>query len=205
MRRAFELVLIVALAVGALFAWRTGQERSRLQAEYGRIVRAVGDIGVGDPSRVHLVAIDTGEPLHFAWRVHVPAGVGLDARGRSGGGSTSWGGPSSWSLHAQELFARVRLREDGGQIQVYSLFAGGSSLATAADPELTAFLRGKAGRLRVEQVGRDGVVALEPKQPAVLLRLTLPDDLMDEARRALPPEVAGRLAPTLYELELTPR
>jgi hypothetical protein len=205
MRRAIELLLMLAIAAGAYFAWRTGRERARLQTEYGRIVRAVGDLAVGDPSRVHVAAIATGEPLHFAWRVHVPAGVALDARGLSGGGSTSWGGSSSSSVNAQDLIARVRLREEGGRMQVYSQFAGGSSLASAADPELTAFLRGKAGRLRVEQVGQGGVVALEPKRPATLLRLTLPDDLLTEARRALPPEVAGRLAPTLYELVLTPR
>jgi hypothetical protein len=124
MRRGVESVLIMAFAIGGYLAWQTGHERGRLQRTFDRMARKAGDLEIGDPTRVHLCAIPTGEPLHFAWRVYLPANCParfhVKAGGFTGHSGASRGQP-------QEFIARVRFREDeNGVLNVYSKFVGGS-------------------------------------------------------------------------------
>ena len=52
--------------------------------------------------------------------------------------------------------------------------------------------------------GRAQLAVLGPMQPAILLRLTLPDDLQAEARSKLPPDTFAAYVPVLFELKLGP-
>lgn len=199
MRRAIHLVLITTIAIGAYYAWQTGRERARLQAQYDRLVRVVGSLGQADLTRPQILALETGEPLHFAWRLSVPPRYRVSARSQSGGGSSSWSGS------ATDVIARVRLREDprSGLIQVYASYAGGSSLMSLGDRSVAELLRRHGDRLRIEQIGRGQPTALAIGQPSVLLRLSWPDDLQDEVRNSLSRGYRDGMVPTLYALELT--
>src|SRR5690349_2510660 len=105
MRNAVDLVLLAVVLVGGVLAWRAGHERARLAAHYGRLVDAAGELPADDPSLVYLKALDTGDPLHFAWRVHLPASTNLEVRCSTGNG---WSG-GSWSGSAPtDFIARVR-------------------------------------------------------------------------------------------------
>jgi hypothetical protein len=59
-------------------------------------------------------------------------------------------------------------------------------------------------KLHVERLGAPDLAVLEPNQPAILLRLTLPDDLQAEARQKLQPYAQMRYVPVLFELNLGP-
>lgn len=72
MRRLPDLILILALMVGGVVAWKADRERGRLAAEHARLARMTGDLPIIDPARVHLLALETGEPLHQAWRIYLP-------------------------------------------------------------------------------------------------------------------------------------
>jgi hypothetical protein len=86
--RLLSLTLLVASLVGGLLALSAGREYQRLLAEHRRLERKVGNVPISDASQVHVRALKTGEPLHFAWRVYLPAG--FHARWDSGRGySTS--------------------------------------------------------------------------------------------------------------------
>jgi hypothetical protein len=65
-RRVVELALIVAVIAGGVLAIRSGREHSQLRAEHQRLARAVGEITSEDPGKVALVALETGDPMHFA-------------------------------------------------------------------------------------------------------------------------------------------
>jgi hypothetical protein len=198
--RALDLFLLIVVAIGGALAWQTGRERSRLSGEHARLARITGDLPIADASQVHVQALDTGEPLHFAWRVYFPPNYRQTLRNSNGGEGTSWSSSST------EFIARVVFRQDEqGLLQVYTHFSGGSSRSGLGDKALAELLRGRWDKIRVEQLGAPDLAALGPNQPAVLLRLTLPDDLQAEARKKLPPHTQKRFVPVLFELDLGPK
>jgi hypothetical protein len=200
-RRALDLILLAVTLVGGVLAWQTGRERSRLRQTYERLSRRTGDLTIADPSRVHLLALDTGQPLHFAWRVYLPPGYKVALRSNAGFSFTSWSG----SRDPVQFVARVRLREDEqGNWQVYARFSGSSTRTGLGDQKLAELLRGRWREVRVTQLGSPDMVAVEPGRPATLLRLTLPEDLQAEAREKLPADDLRRYVPVLFDLELGP-
>jgi hypothetical protein len=197
--RAIDWLLLLAFLIGGALAWRNGRERSRLAEKHARLARLTGELPVADPAKVSVQALDTGEPLHFAWRVYYPPNYTQVLRHSDGGSGTSWAGRSS------EFIARVVFREDEqGLLQVYTHFSGGSSRSSFGDKALAELLRGRWDRIRVEQLGAPKLAVLKRDQPAIVLRLTLPDDLQAEARKRLDPALQKRYVPVLYEVTLGP-
>jgi hypothetical protein len=195
-RNVLDLALLIVFVAGSGLAWQAGRERARLKAHFDRLVAAAGELPADDPTMVYLKALDTGDPLHFAWRVHVPANTNLEVRSKTGSG---WSG-GSWSSSAPEDFiARVRFREDEqGGVAVYTKLANSSSRSNLGSHELARMLREHARELKVAQVGRSDVAVLDPKatKPTVLLRVSLPDSLREKA----PAEVLTQFFPNVVEL-----
>lgn len=192
-----DWLLALSILLGFLMAWQSGRERSRLQDKYQQLHRIVGELLIADPSQVHVRALETREPLHFAWRISLPANYTLQLSDK--GGSQ---GPSS-STGSREFIARVRFREDEqGGLQVYQNFLGSSVTHRFADQSLAAFLRDRWGKIIVEQLGADRLVTIAPDRSAVLLRLTLPEGMQREARTMLSPHSASVYVPVVYELKL---
>jgi hypothetical protein len=199
--RVFDWFLLVVTLIGGVLAWQTGRERSRLSERHRRLVGMAGELPIADPSKVYARALDTGEPLHFAWRVYLPANYNRALRS-SGGGALG----ASTSRRPSEFIARLRFRQDNqGVMEVYNHFANGSTRVSLGDKTLADLLRNRWDKVRVERLGAPEVAVIEPDKPAVLLRLTLPDDMQDEARTKLSPDNQARLLPVLYELDLGPK
>jgi hypothetical protein len=197
MRKAVDVLLLLVVLCGGIMAWQTGRERRRLAGTYNRLARIAGDLSITDPSKVHVLALETGEPLHFAWRIYVPPNYTLHLTSGMGGQS------SSWSSGSSEFIARVRFREgESGTLEVYSHVAGGSSAMGIGTPALAELLRGHWDRVAVEQSGRSGLTAIDPKKPELLLRLTLPDGLAKEAGKTLSSYEQENLVPVFYQLKL---
>src|SRR5262245_45684962 len=72
-RSVLALLVLAVARAGAVLAWQAGRERARLAAHSDRLVAAAGELPADDPTWLCLKALDTGDPLHFAWRVHLPA------------------------------------------------------------------------------------------------------------------------------------
>lgn len=197
MKKAIDVLLLLILVCGGFLAWQTGRERRRLTATYDRLARTTGDLAISDPSKVHFLALETGEPLHFAWRAYVPPNYRVTLQ------SGTTGQSSSWSSSSVEFIARVRFRQDDrGALEVYTHFSGGSSRMGIGDRTLGELLRGRWDKVIVEQVGSAGLTAIDRGKPTVLLRLKLPDDLAKEARKVLTAYDQERLVPVFYELKL---
>jgi hypothetical protein len=200
LRRLVEVVLIVAIAIGGFLAWRTGHERDRLERSYDRLSRKAGELEIGDPTRVHFRAIQTGEPLHFAWRVYLPASYPARVHLRAG---QSVGHDSVSRSQPQEFIARVRFREDeNGILHVFSKFAGGSNRVGVGDQAFAKLLHGRWNEVLAEQLGADGMAAIDPDKLVTLLRLRLPPEIEGEAKTALAPEQQNGLVPVFLELQL---
>lgn len=200
MQRWLNRVLIVGILLGGLLAWQSGQERTRLQAEYRRLSAITGELAVDDPAKVSFRAIDTGEPLHFAWRVYVPPNYRQIITSSAGNAS------ESWSANSQQFIARVRFRlDEQGDLRVYSRFSGGSSYATLGDRRLGELLKGGWNNIEAKQLGEGEVESLAVGQSAVLLRLKLPPEMQEAAKQNLPADMQEAFVPVLYELTLGPR
>lgn len=199
LRRLVDLILIVVIVVGGTFAVRSGRERSDASREYQRLRAIATDMPIGDPAKLHLLAMPTGDPLSFAWRMHVPPNYPLKVRYNSGGGS------SSWSSSGMESIARVRIRiDDRGLLAIYARFGGGSMLSNVGDADLANMLRGHLDELEVEQFARDRVAVVAPDKPTRLLRVKLPTALIEEARAKLSTYIVEQCVPYLLEIELGP-
>jgi hypothetical protein len=198
MRRLLQFGLVVVIMVGLAFAWRTGQERSDAQAEYDRLVRLTGDLPITDPQKIHVLALETGEELHFAWRIYLPPHCRFVVRHHSGGSS------SSSHTDPQQFIARIRFREQRNGLQVFTKFSGGSSQSGFGDDSLADFLRGRWDRIDVEQLGSGKVAVFPREEQVVLLRLTLPETLQGEAEKKLEARRLEEKLPLLYETRIGP-
>lgn len=191
MRRSIDLLLLLAAIIGGALAWQTGRERQRLRTEYDRLCQLTGDLPLGDPTKVHIKAIDTGEPLHFAWHCYFPPNY-----------KAVWSRGSGWSSSqhrdSREFVARVRFGKD--ELGVPSVFqrydSGGTYGGLNAE-----FILDHASEIQVEQIGVDRSVAFGSNESVVVLRLTVPEKLRKTARKKLR---WLKDSPVLFELTLGP-
>lgn len=200
-RKVVDLVLVALIVAGGYLAWQASRERRGLRAEYDRLVRAAGELPVTDPTMVYVRALDTGDPMHYAWRVYLPPNYPYEVRhsGWGGGGESSNSGGSA----AQEFIARVRFRpDDQGRLHCYLKFAGGASRGSIGTPEVGTLLRRRWSALHVEALGSSGAAVIDPKKPATLFRLTLPPELQSELKAMWGGEGPGH--PDLINLRFGP-
>lgn len=197
MKKVIDAMILVVVLFGCFLVWKTDRERRRLSATHDRLARATGDLTITDPAKIHMLALETGDPMHFAWRVYLPPKCSLTLSAKSGGGSTSF------SVNASEFIARVRVRRsERGALAVYQHFGSGSSLFEFGDPAFASLVFDRQDKLLVEQVGADRLATFDPKQSAIFLRLSLPDDLVKAAKATAKAGSLNGLVPVFYELRL---
>ena len=166
--RAINLTLLVIALVGVYFALKAEAEYRPLREYHRQLAAEVGLMSVGDPEKVHIVAIPTGEPLHFAWQIYVPAGFAKQWHSRTGHGSST----SSGSSDTEPYFdlVRLRLREQSpGNWTVWTKHRNGSSTMGISGRELKEFEPLKS--LSAQQLGVGQTVVLEEDEVATMLRL----------------------------------
>jgi hypothetical protein len=194
-----DLILLVVVVLGGIFVAITWRLQSGLQTEYDRLALLTGELPVQDSSKVHVKAIDTHNPLHFAWRIYLPPKYRLIVKDSCGGQSNSSRSDSC------DFVARVRFREnEQGLLSLYTSFQGTSGMMSIGDKALTELLRDNWERIEVEQLGKNDPVTLASNEPALLLQLTLPEDLKNEAQGKVSDRVKQRHVPVLFALELRP-
>jgi hypothetical protein len=172
MLRFVNSLLLLIVLVGACLSIRAGLEYQRLRARHRSLMAEVGLLRVSDPNQIHLVAIDTGEPLHFAWQMYVPTGFAQQWQVQLGGGGSSTHISSS-SSEPQFDLVRVRIRkEPDGRAAVWVKHRGGSSYTTLPPREIEALER---SQWPIEQLGADGVAVVDGQEVATLVRLSDPE------------------------------
>lgn len=196
--RALDILLLLIIAIGGVYAWKSGQERSRLRARYNRLASITGDPKITDPARVHIQALETDDPMHFAWRMYYPANYTQLIASRDGVGS-------SWSSDANEFIGRLRFRmSDQGYLDCYEHFSGGSSRGSVVSGPTAKFLVEHWNELQIEQLGADGLAVIDPKETVTLLQITIPEELQAKATRTLGTPIESHLVPDFFRLKLGP-
>ena len=196
--RVFDILLLIVLAVGGVFVWKTGQERSRLTARYNRLAGITGDLNVTDPTKVYIQALETDDPMHFAWRIYRPPNYqqvmhsNVFSTGSSSSGSS-------------ESIGRVRFRANGrGDLELYTRLTSDSAGGSIVSGPFVKLLDDHWKELDIEQLGRNGPTIIAPEQTVTLVRITLPDDLQAKAVKSLGQPIPKHIVPVLYELKLGP-
>lgn len=186
-RSLLDLLLVGLLVVGGVLAWQSGRERRRLETELARLRNLVQELDLVDPTKVHIRAIETNEPLHFAWRVYLPAGISTTVKSRfTLSGGSSWG--SSTSTNPSHFIARVRFRKnERGTWELYEKFHNGSSHSTISEPRISELFDKHAAELVAEPLGADQLEVFDSTESRDLLRILLPVKLRDPYRAIYPP------------------
>lgn len=193
MQRIIEIVLIVVIVIGGFLLWRTTVQRDELQREHDRLAAKIGVLVIKDPAQVHIRAIDTGDPLSFAWRAYFPANYQWSYTTSSGSGGSSSSSP-------QEAILRVRIREIDGQLMLYTRFCGGSGLMSIGSAKLLEILKKNPDALQnlvVECLAADGPISFAADEAQTLVKISLPPDLQAEAKQKLDKWEYQRVSPTL--------
>ena len=73
MIRCVNIALLLAALYGAYLAAREEQTRRELSVQHRVLANEVGYLDITDPDKVHVVALPSDDPLHFRWRVYLPA------------------------------------------------------------------------------------------------------------------------------------
>ena len=196
MIRCINIALLVVALCGAVVAVREGRLRRELLAEHQMLANETGYLDIVDPSKAHVVALPSDDPLHFRWRIHLPAKY--EALWRT----SEWGRDASGTtVQAESFIAQVRFRKNEfGFVRVFSdMKVGGVS--SVGGRELQAFLSDKWDQIERVQLGVGGQVVVEPDQVATLLQLRMPEAMAREAKSVLPAPWGSNYIPVLYEVQ----
>jgi len=194
--KLLNISLLIAVIVGGIFTYQASRQNRRLEAEFQRLAVKVGDLAVGDPALVYVQALPTDDPLHFRWRVYVPAN--FNAKWAHGGGYSM-----STNSDPCEFICMIRLAEDdAGRLNVHHKEGNGSGRTSLGGTKLADLVRGREDEILVEQLGKDGVAVVRPDEVAVFLRLRLSDDLKREAEKKLDSHSFKRYGKELFKMRL---
>jgi hypothetical protein len=171
-QRLVELVLCLGLVIGLCFLYQSATVRHQHSQEYQRLTRKAGSLTDCRRDKVTLQAVETGESLHFAWRIFVPHEYDYGYRSK-----VEVRGKVS-SSRDQDFVFRYRFYEQRGKWYVYVMGYGGEDghAYEVKSQELIEFLTNAQGRdqLQVEQLGTAGTVEVDFGKTISLLKIRRP-------------------------------
>lgn len=180
--RCINLLLLLLAAVGFLYTFRARSELRKVRGEHDLLAAQFGTLDVEDPEKYYVVRIDTGDPMHFAWRIYRPDKLQLKTRASSiGGGSNSW----SLSGPAGEEIFRIRFRIDERGMRVFSKRQGSSSTFGLGDPQTDGFLKKHWEELDIEVMGDGEAEEAATDQVLKLLSIRVPESLAAQANQEI--------------------
>ena len=159
---------------------QSGQQRASLSSQVARIEKRIGTLPISDPRLVHIRALETENRLEFAWRIYFPANFKMMRVIYSDSSGSGWG--RMQISNPKEIIAKVQFRENNGRVECYSDFGQASTVMELRQPIHAALLREKMDQLKIEQLGKDGLVTFEPDEEFTVLRITVPKDLQESMK-----------------------
>ncbi len=175
--RSVSLLLLTISLIGGYYAWQSGTERAGLMSQIARIEKRIGSFPIVDPTLVHVLAIETQQPLEFAWRIYLPANFKMTrVQTFNQSGSSSWGSSRS---DASEFIARVVLREHNGSLECFNSFNSSSGLSSTQSPIHAIAIREHWKNLKIDQLGKPTLAIIQPDEETTLLRISLPSELFE--------------------------
>ncbi len=199
--KILNTTLLVVTVIGALLAYRAGNEHREVLAEHTRLEAKVGRLPIRDRSKLHVLSLETGDDLLYTWRVYIPADFAFYCH--SSRGQRGWRAGSDTPY---ERVYRLRLRvSDDGVLQVYEDCFGSSTMLDIGDRKFAEFIRERWNEVAVEQLGANKIAVIDADEVATLLRITLSDELMKEAKRKFGNSLMGHDENSLYHIRIGSR
>lgn len=199
-QRLVEISLIVAIAIGGVMLWRSSAQRSSLRQEHDRLVQKIGQLPIKDETKIHVMAIETGEPLHYAWRMYLPPNHQFAYTSKSGSGSGSMS--SSW-----EGIVRIRMREVNGQVMLYDKMPQGSGLQGYGSDSINTLFKDPGAferQLHIERLGARGLEVFDPQEVKTLIKLSLLESEAAEIKKQVKHWEYHRLTPHIEWIRIGP-
>ena len=180
MLRFPNAVLLLVIVAGLIVLVVKQQAVTSMSAEHAALTEQFGELEIGDPSRFHMVRVETGDPMYFQWRFYVPAGAQLTVRryrGRSG-----WSGSSSSiASEAHSSLLSCRFRVVDGELSIFTSHDGGSGLSRWNwKPKFEAELVKRWDELDIKVVGKEETIDFAPNEAVVALKISVPPELKKE-------------------------
>jgi hypothetical protein len=199
MKRWLNGVLVLVALVGLLFAVQQGLVKQTLSGEYGILAAEVGYLESTGDDGVCVIALPTRDPMHFRWRIFVSASEKIYWKNRRRGGEEV-GIPVDGPL---SFIANVRFREgETGMLRVWWGFEQTATVVSVGGAELNELLAGRWADMKVEQLASDGRTVMKSGELTSLLRISMPEEMREEAQKVLSPQVSNLYVPEFYHLQL---
>ncbi len=164
--RILNILLLLTIIAGVYFLTQASTKYNATRDEYTRLTAKVGTLQIVDATKVHVLALETGEPLDFAWQVYVPANFNWEWQTQQFQRSTS---RSTGKTQAASVeLVRVRFRKIDGQWHLWNKLLGSSGATSSSDAELLE----RPELLSVQQLGVGEVKVIEPDEVVTLLSIT---------------------------------
>lgn len=199
MKRWLDVVLVLVALVGLAFAVQQAVVRQSLSRQYELLAAEVGYLEPTGGDGVHVIALPTPEPGHFRWRIHVPADEKIYWKNRR------WG-PKDHEIPLtgpRSFIANVRFRNgEDGTLRVWWGFEGTTVVHSLRGNRVQELLDGRWDEMQVEQLASDEQILMKPGELKSLLRITMPDQMREEAQKVLSPEVSDFYVPEFFHLQL---
>lgn len=171
MTNFINVALAVVLAFGAMLAMQANRRKVELQDEFNQLVAKHGWLPVDDKDKIHLIRLDTDDPMHFRWRVYQPAKQALQWKSPSSSSSGS-------SSQERNFISQVRFRFiDEERVDVFYSHASGSGRGSIWNGPGAKFLREHWDELEITVAGGDGLESYGPDELATLIEVRIPDPL----------------------------
>jgi hypothetical protein len=182
LRTFFILIAIIGFAIGSYFF---GKRLHDAEREVQRLRNEAGYLTIDDPTQLHVIAVETGEPETWRWRMFIPKGhryswnisaeqIPQNEPPQQAGAMGASNEPYSDRDNELLVTARLRRAEDGNwRLSIDSRIGdspwqmSGASL-TIPDEKLQWMKIGPGTDGQV--AGSSGVSIRDPKKPLILLQ-----------------------------------
>jgi hypothetical protein len=197
MIRWINIALTLVAFYGAFVVVREARLNERLAEQHRILAAEIGFLDVSDPSKVHVVALASEDPLHFRWRIYLPDNYSVIWR------TNEWGDGKHSSTGPQNFVAQVRFRKsEYGFVRIFKDLGSSGGVGSLGGRELETFLRDRWDEIEMLQLGAGGPAVIEPQELTTLLQLRMPEAMAEEAAEFLPASWARQVVPVLYEVRV---
>lgn len=197
MIRWINITLALVALYGAFIAFREARLNEGLAEQHRVLAAEIGFLDISYPSKVHVVALASEDPLHFRWRIYLPDKYSVVWR------TSEVGAGSHTSIGPNNFIAQVRFRKsEYGFVRIFTDLESRGGVGSLGGRELETFLLDRWDEIETVQLGADGPAVIEPQEVATLLRLRMPAAMKDEAEAFLPASWAKQVVPVLYEVRV---
>lgn len=168
MVRILNITLLLITIVGGVFVLRSHSQYDATSREYARLTVEVGRLSITDETKIHALALPTGDPLDFKWQVYLPPNFSGQWKSQSDGGSST---SSMRTKEARTELVRVKFRKIDERWYVWHKSNNGSGTSTLQHGELLE----QPKTLHVLQFAQGAIKVADSSKVVSLLKVTAPE------------------------------